>query len=94
MEKLYKKITYPSGKVRYEETFQYWNGDPSDGIWYIKKEKSGRHYHWICKRLSDLPKAKKIAELEPYRNDILEILENQALSEYDVVTKIFELLAK
>lgn len=71
MNKLYRKHQYPSGRVRYDEVCDLFDtGDPADGIWYVKRTKSGRSMKWITQRLEDLPKARVLAELEPLRDTI------------------------
>lgn len=93
-EKLYRKRMTPGGRIVYDEVFQYWNGDPKPGIWYVAKEKHGSSYRWLAERLEDLPKARKMAELEPYRDKLCEILSNNSTprSINDTVTQIFEAL--
>lgn len=71
MDKLYRRIEYPSGKVRYMEACDFfYTGDPSEGIWYVSREKHGRSFRWLVKRLEDLPKARTLAELEPLRDEV------------------------
>lgn len=74
MDKLYRRIEYPSGKVRYMEACDFFDivdrVDPSEGIWYVSREKHGRSFRWLVKRLEDLPKARTMAELEPLRDEI------------------------
>jgi len=72
---LYRKVTYPSGKVRYIKTFQWDTGDPADGIWYIARSKNGTRRRWITKKLSDLPKAITAASIEPHRDEIAKKLD-------------------
>jgi len=93
MEHLYRKITLPSGRVRYHETHRWdQGGDPADGIWYVEKKKHGMSYHWITKKLSDLPRAMKLAELEPYRDMICKKMSESGdryISSSDLVSEIF-----
>jgi hypothetical protein len=93
-EKLYRKRMTPGGKVVYDEVFQHWQGDPKPGIWYVAQEKHGSSYRWLAERLEDLPKARKLAELEPYRDKLCEILADSSTprSINDTVTQIFEAL--
>jgi len=92
MSYLYRKVKFPSGKVRYYETHQWDSGDPSNGIWYIEKKKSGLSYRWIAKKLADLPRAMKLAELEPHKDMICKkIIESSSrrMSISDLVDEIF-----
>lgn len=93
-EKLYRKRMTPGGKIVYDEVFQHWQGDPKPGIWYVAQVKHGSSYRWLAERLEDLPKARKLAELEPYRDKLCEILANSTpRSVNDIVTQIFEALS-
>ena len=93
-ERLFRQRMTLGGRIVYDEVFQHWNGDPKPGIWYVAKEKHGSSYRWLAERLEDLPKARKMAELEPYRDKLCEILADNSTprSINDKVTQIFEVL--
>ena len=95
-EKLYRRKVTKGGKVNYEPVFdQFDNGDPADGLWYIKKEGWGHKRKWIFEKLSELPEAKKFASLEPYRDEVIDVI-NQTrknpISIDELVTEIFKVL--
>jgi hypothetical protein len=93
MEKLYRKVVYPSGKVRYVEAFgERWAGDPSDGIWYVKKNR----YSWISEKITDFEEIKVLGNLYHHIDGVIEILRdnNGTSSTYDMAKKILEFLAK
>ena len=54
MDKLYRKRTLPSGRVRYEETHE-WNtgGDPAEGLWVVRR--NGQSRTWINYKIADIP---------------------------------------
>lgn len=93
-ERLFRQRMTPGGRVVYDEVFQHWEEEPKPGIWYVAKEKYGSSYRWLAERLEDLPKARKMAELEPYRDKLCEILADNSTprSINDKVTQIFEVL--
>jgi hypothetical protein len=89
--RLYEKITYPSGRVRYKPTHSWNIGEPAPGIWLVEKNKR----YWITKKLSDLSNPKIRFKLEQHRNKILNMLVEKTRSSYvwdDIVTKIFEII--
>jgi len=91
-EQLYYKRVTPGGRTIYDPAFGEWYS-PANGIWYIKKEKQGQSYRWICERLEDLPQARRLAELEPYRDEIareIGTLLGRCLN--DVITIAFRVL--
>jgi len=108
MEQLYRKITYPSGRVRYVPSCEWNYSDPADGLWYVKRTKSGKSYKWLVERLEDLPYARTLAELEPHRDVIckaildvkIRVSEKNGIMTYtapcanDICDKIFEYLAE
>ncbi|MFW6046330.1 MAG: hypothetical protein ACOCP4_00805 [Candidatus Woesearchaeota archaeon] len=61
----------------------------------IKNHKGHKERKWICEKLEDLPEARKVIELEPYRDKVIEAL-NEASKNHcsldETVTKIFEVL--
>jgi len=94
-EQLYYKRVTPGGRTVYDPVFTQWEGDPADGIWYVKKEKGWQSFRWICERLEDLPQARKLAELEPYRDEIarrIGTLLGRSLN--DIITIAFRVLTK
>jgi hypothetical protein len=80
MENLYRKVTYPSGSVRYVKVnTMFYTGDPADGLWYVKRDNNGKRYTLITERLEDLPRARKLAELEPLKDIICKAIVNTEL---------------
>lgn len=84
MENLYRKTQTDSGRIRYVETCQWWDGDPKEGIWYVRR--SGKT--WIADCLSDLPAAWTVAKLMPHRDKICkeidEVIHRQGYSINDI----------
>lgn len=98
MEKLYRKRITPGGRVVYDEVFQFDEGDPTPGIWWINETYNGGARRWICEKLEDLPKARKLAEMEPYRDEICQAI-NKVLSQNqysidEICTAIFRAVAE
>lgn len=79
-EQLYRKRITPGGRVVYDEVFQFDEGDPKSGLWIIQDKYYGGSRRWIAERLEDLPKARKLAEMEPYRDEICQAI-NKVLSQ-------------
>ena len=103
MDKLYRKITYPSGKVKYEESFEFDHGDVREGLWVHRKEGHGRSYSWISEYVepvADLPDAIKQtylvrAALETKRQDILnKVNGTPAMTQFDaIVSACFDVIS-
>lgn len=91
--KLYRKVIHKSGAVRYEEIFQWDEGDPADGVWYIKKE-GGRKFRWITEKLSELPQALAAATLVPHESKIIKELSTLLASKGYTIKDIIDAVAK
>lgn len=53
MNKLYHKITYPSGRVRYVEAQEWDTGRPADGLWVVRR--SGQSKTWLSEQIAIRP---------------------------------------
>ena len=95
MDDLYYKHITKGGRTYYHPAFTFWAGNPADGLWYVKQEQHSHKQKWICERLEDLPQARKMAELEPYRDKIVQEIETlQGRSLDDIITAIFKVLVR
>jgi len=56
MDKLYRKHVLPSGRVRYEETYEWDTGDPAEGLWILRR--GGKSKTWLADKVGDLPGVK------------------------------------
>lgn len=96
MEKLYRKITLPSGRVRYYETEIMDEGNPKEGIWIVRKTSGGKGYTWFTDFIDDIPKIKRLAALENHRDEMCKIIirciDKPKYTINDVVTEIINYL--
>ena len=99
MDKLYRKRTLPSGRVRYEEAFDFQDlGDIIEGLWVHRKESYGRSYSWVssyCGPVPDIPEnLKDRAALEAKRQDVLDRVNNTNASFDRIVSACFDVIAE
>ena len=59
MNKLYHKITLPSGRVRYVEAQEWDTGRPADGLWVVRR--SGQAKTWLSKQIALHPQGLTMA---------------------------------
>jgi hypothetical protein len=99
MEKLYRKRILPSGRVRYEEAFQFDDmGDIIEGLWVHQKTHIGRSYSWVseyCGPVPEIPESlKNRAALEVKRQDVLDRVNNTRASFDAIVSACFDVIAE
>ena len=96
MQRLYRKRTMPSGRVRYEEAFNDF-GDLPEGLWVLKKEAHGRSYSWVssyCGPVADIPESlKNRAALETKRQAVLDKVNHTNASFNTIVSACFDVIA-
>ena len=99
MDRLYRKRTLPSGRVRYEEAFDFQDfEDIVEGIWVHRKEPYGRSYSWVseyCGPVPDIPESlKNRSALEVKRQDILNKVNHTNAGFDAIVSACFDVIAE
>lgn len=91
---LYRKLKTPGGRIRYEEVYQWDSGDPTEGIWIVKRLHSGPSWKWITEKIEDLPNPGLRFSLENLRDEVCHEVhkkfEGKSWSLDGIVTAVFE----
>ena len=98
MQRLYRKRTLPSGRVKYEESFQFDDmGDIIEGLWVHQKTHIGRSFSWVseyCGPVPEIPESlRNRAALEAKRQDVLDKVNHTNASFNTIVSACFDVIA-
>ena len=75
MNTLYRRITTPNGRHRYEPIPDWDTGKPADGLWIVKR--SGDSKTWLSHHIAIRPdKLESVAWIADHLDDIAEIIQD------------------
>ena len=78
MDRLYRKITTPGGRNRYEESFEFDTGCPAEGLWIVRRRPGSHGATWMTDQVANIlgvPRLDDIAWIASHIDDIAEVLD-------------------